>query len=108
MENEYKNLFENILSSLRKIEGIDIEKAVNIACILVQEYGKDRRVAVIQQSKSIQKNGNSNDETVQSNDRNEKATFNQLKYMKQLGIKIHPGITKIEASKLIDMAKENL
>lgn len=69
----------------------EINQRVNdekIALSLLQEAAKDRRTEEIREERD-NKNG-------------EQATPKQLQYLKSLGIKAQPGLTKKEASMLID------
>ena len=59
-----------------------------LARTLMQEIAKDRRMEQIREEREM-KNG-------------EPATTKQLQFMKKLGIEIPPGVTKKQASTLID------
>ena len=73
---------------MKQITGLKDKEAVAIA--VMQEVGKDRRM---QEMKAERRNNN-----------NEPATAKQIGYLKKLGMNQGTGITKIEASKLIDKA----
>jgi len=80
---EYIELFESIQQKLP--EAKDKE---GIALAIMQELAKDRRM------EEIKANGNGT----------KSATPKQMAYLKKLGIKPVEGMTKQEASKLIDEA----
>ena len=92
MISEYKQLFEGMLKEVLGIEGIDSDKAVNVASILVQEYGKNKRTEILREARS---NGHSD----QVND--QKVTEKQLKFLKQLKVEVPEGTTKRQASEMI-------
>ncbi|MFA5033807.1 MAG: hypothetical protein WC614_12420 [bacterium] len=81
---EYIELFESIQQKLP--EAKDKE---TIALAIMQELAKDRRM------EEIKANGGNGDKP---------ATPKQIAYMKKLGITPDEGMTKQEASKLIDEA----
>ena len=66
-----------------------------IAMTMMQEISKDRRMDEMREEREI-KNG-------------EPVTTKQLKFMKKLGIEAQPGLTKKQASMLIDeeLGKDN-
>lgn len=68
-----------------------------VAVALVIEAAKDRRTDEINKSGGGRSNGN-------GHGKSEPATPNQLGFLKKLGIAASPGLSKAEASKLIDEA----
>ena len=92
MISEYKQLFEDMLKEVLSIEGIDSDKAVNVASILVQEYGKNKRTEILREARS---NGHSESSA------NSEATEKQLKFLKQLNVEVPEGTTKRQASEMI-------
>ena len=93
---EIKADFEQILTEVIKINGISIESATQVATVILQESGKDRR-SEIYQSKF---NGNNNSF--------QPATDRQKIAMENLEIKFNKNISKAEASKLIEEAVQKL
>ena len=84
---------QNIQAKLDKYLGLfeELKQKTNderTALTLLQEVSKDRRMEEMREEREA-KNG-------------ETATTKQMNYMKKLGIDIPPGITKKEASRLID------
>lgn len=79
---EYIELFESIQQKLPETKDKE-----TIALAIMQELAKDRRM------EEIKANGNGS-----------KPTPKQIAYLKRLGVKTSEGITKQEASKLIDEA----
>ncbi|MCH8823242.1 MAG: hypothetical protein IH984_07000 [Planctomycetes bacterium] len=65
-----------------------------LASLIVQQIGKDLRTAQIQGASG--KSSNSNGDVL--------ATPKQLAYLKQLGVTVEEGISKKQASELIDEA----
>jgi hypothetical protein len=80
----YIGSFKNILAKLYNVENREV-----VAMTILQEISKDRRMEEIK---------------AERNNNNEPATSKQLGYLKKLGVEPEPGITKQEASKLIDEA----
>jgi len=70
----------------------------DVAIFLLGQVAKDRR------TDEINKNGGNNKGNGYSNG-NVLATPSQVSYLKRLGIAVKDGMTKAEASKLIDEAK---
>jgi len=67
-----------------------------VAVVILDQLGKDRRVAAMEKRNGFGSNSSSD----------ESATEKQLQYMEKLGLDVQPGISKREASALIDQAKE--
>lgn len=80
----YLELFEHI-----KSKGIG-DDAVAVA--VIQEVAKDRRMECVRNDKQAAANGNGS----------EPATEKQREYLADLGVKVKPGLTKQEASAMLD------
>ena len=78
--DSYINLYEEIKSKVQDEQ---------LAATILKEIAKDKRMMEI----AAKNNGNNN-----------KATDKQIGYLKRLGVKIEPGLTKQRASELIDEA----
>jgi hypothetical protein len=89
--------FKQILGDVKSIEGMNPEKAVDVALTLVQESGKDKRTEIM--------NGNRNGNG--SNGGDKPITEKQKKFMQDLGITVTPNMTSREASRLIDQSRNN-
>ncbi|MBI5872316.1 hypothetical protein HZB88_04505 [archaeon] len=98
---EIKTDFEQVLSDLSKISGMTPESSIQVATIILQESGKDRR-AEIYNSKNNGFNRNYN-----SNNNDKPITEKQKKFMQDLGITVTPNMTSREASRLIDQSRSN-
>jgi len=86
MNPNIQGKLEKYLELFQEIRGkVDDERT---ALTLLQEVSKDRRMEQIREEREM-KNG-------------EPATTRQLQFMKKLGIEIPPGVTKKQASMLID------
>ena len=86
MNPNIQGKLEKYLELFQEIRGkVDDERT---ALTLLQEVSKDRRMEQIKEEREM-KNG-------------EPATTRQLQFMKKLGIEIPPGVTKKQASMLID------
>jgi hypothetical protein len=97
---EIENEFKQTLEEVTKINGITTESAVQVATIILQESGKDRRAELYRQAKM-----NKNNLYRNSNNSNQPATDKQKGYMKNLGIDFNDNITISEASEMIEQAK---
>ncbi len=76
----YKQLFEAVTASLPE----------NVVGVVLEQIGKDTRLAAMRQTERNNSNG-------------EQATEKQLNFLKFLGVKDIPaGLSKTEASRLID------
>ncbi|MGC9454936.1 MAG: hypothetical protein ACP5HU_08720 [Phycisphaerae bacterium] len=80
----YLELFEHI-----KSKGIG-DDAVAVA--IIQEVAKDRRMEYVRNDRQSAANGNGS----------EPATEKQREYLSDLGVKVKPGLTKQEASAMLD------
>jgi hypothetical protein len=96
---EIKSDFEEVLSDLSKIDGMTPESTVQVATVILQESGKDRR-AEIYNSKNNGFNRNYN-----SNGNDKPITEKQKKFMQDLGITVTPNMTSRQASELIEQHK---
>ena len=86
MNPNIQGKLEKYLELFQEIRGkVDDERT---ALTLLQEVSKDRRMEQIREEREM-KNG-------------EPATTRQLQFMKKLGIEIPPGITKKQASLMLD------
>jgi len=79
----YAALYDKIMAKVRD---------ERVARTILSETAKDQRMQVIRDEREAQ-NG-------------QPATTRQLEYLKTLGVKVKPGLTKKEASGLIDEALE--
>ena len=86
MNTNIENKLEGYFELFEEIKGR--VKDDILARAILCEVSKDRRMEQIREEREI-KNG-------------EQATARQLQFMKKLGIEIQPGITKQQASSLID------
>jgi hypothetical protein len=77
----------NLYGEIRKKTGDD-----RVAQAILAEVAKDRRMQEMREEREA-RNG-------------ELATAKQLQYLENLGVKVKPGLTKKEASALIDEAVE--
>lgn len=80
--------FHSAFAEVSTIPGLTVSDTIQIAIAVLSEYGKDRRAEMLQNNRS-----------------NQKPTEKQLRYLKSLGVSIPDGISKQEASKLIEQAK---
>ena len=90
---EVKKMDQNMQAKLDKYMDLfeELKQKTNderTALTLLQEVSKDRRMEEIREEREVKNS--------------EPATTKQLKFMKKLGIDVPPGITKREASMLID------
>ena len=84
--NKYTNLYD-------ELQGEGYSEEVIMA--MLQEVGKDGRVERMQSANGLGRtNGVSNGDVP--------ATEKQLGYLKKLGVEVTPGLTKKQASELID------
>lgn len=90
---EIKSDFHSAFAEVSTIPGLTVTDTIQIAIAVLGEYGKDRRTEMLQA-----RNGNSNGS-------NQKPTEKQISYLKRLGIEVPEGISRIDASRLIDEAK---
>jgi len=72
----------------------------NAAIAIFQVYQKDKR------SNRINGNGNGHAKPFSNGNGDDKATPSQLAYLKHLGVEVKSGLSKAEASKLIDQTLE--
>ena len=106
---QIKEEFESILADVMKINGLPIEQATDVAKAILTESGKDRRTAMMNQSRQ---NGNGISNANGSNGNgngNQPATEKQKEALKKWRVSFSDGISKDEASKLLDeaIAKKN-
>ncbi len=99
---EIQQQFEEILTELRDIEGLPAESVIQVAQVILQEVGKDRRAELIQENRSSNNWNNS----YSSN--NLEATDKQKNALTKFGIQFSEDITKADASELLDKAFEKL
>ena len=102
---QLKQEFERILSDVVKINGLPIEQATDVAKAILQESGKYKRTEMMNQSRqngSYAASGNGS-----SGNGEQPATEKQLKALKSFRVSVKEGITKSEASTLLEpfMAK---
>ena len=91
---QIKEEFKQILADVMK-DGVSPDEAHSSARIILQESGKDRRTILMNQSRQ---NGNA----VNGNGNDASATPRQLNALKKFGVSHEAGISKAEASKLLD------
>ena len=102
IREEFKQIFAGVMN-----DGVPSEQATEIAKAILQESGKDRRTAMMSQSRQNEnsyQNGNGfNGNGVQP------ATWKQKKTLQNMGIRYDGNISKSEASRLLDeaFAKKN-
>ena len=96
---QIKSEFEQILADVVKVQGLPIDSAVDVAKVILQESGKDRRTLLLNQ---FPKTGNGSGGA--SDNGNTPATDSQKDFMRKLKISFGEEISKAEASKLIDEA----
>lgn len=84
----YLNLFQALVRKIQNLSNFEQEKAVQIALAIMQELSKDRRVEEMKKEREKA--------------REEPATGRQLAYLKVLGANVKSGITKQEASEIIE------
>lgn len=91
---DIKSDFHTAFAEVSTIPGLTVTDTIQIAIAVLGEYGKDRRAEVMKEARL---NGYSNG--------NGQPTPKQIAYLKRLGIEMPEGLTKQQASKLIDEAK---
>ena len=94
-----KQQFEQILADVVKINGLSIEQATDVAKAILQEAGKYNRTEMLSHARQ---NGSYAASNGSSGNGNELATEKQLKALKSFGVSFSEGITKAEASKLLE------
>jgi hypothetical protein len=99
--DEIQNQFKNILYELKGIEGLTAESSIQVAQVILQESGKDRRAELLRDGKT----GNNKGSTDYSGDM--PATLKQKNALTRFGIKFRNDISKSEASELLDKAFGN-
>ena len=93
IREEFKQLLAGVVN-----DGVPAEQATEIARVILQESGKDRRTAMMNQSRQ---NGNA----VNGNGNGDKpATFKQKKALQSFGVRYDENISKARASQLLDEA----
>ena len=90
MKASMERRLENYLDLLSEIKGKVGDETTAVR--LLTELAKDERMEQIREER---------------NNKAEPATTRQLQFMRKLGIEIEPGITKTEASRLIDEERGN-
>ena len=96
---EIKEQFTQTLEEVTKINGITTESAVNVATLILQESGKDRRAELYNKHRFNNNGFNRNS--------NQPATEPQKYTLKKHGIEFSDDITKAEASALLDKVMPN-
>ena len=86
----YIYLFKALTRKIQFSTNLEQDKAIQVALTLIQEISKDRRAEEMKAEWEKAKE--------------EPSTARQLAYAKILGIKVDNGLTKREASKLIEQA----
>ena len=104
---EIKNQFKQILHELQDIDGLPADSVVQVAQVILQEFGKDRRAELISNEKSSNNGNYYNNFSSEANE-NEPATDKQKKALRTFFIDFEEDITKAEASKLLDKKFEEL
>ena len=101
--HEIHQQFEKILGELRNIQGLPEESAVQVAQVILQEAGKDRRGELANNAKSSSNGYYSSSQSCE-NGSNHSATDKQKNALTKFGIEYSEDITKAEASGLLDEA----
>lgn len=96
---EIKEQFKQALEEVIKINGITTESAVNVATIILQESGKDRRAELYNKHRFNNNGFNRNS--------NQPATDKQKDALRKWRVEFSDDITKAEASALLDYAIEH-
>ena len=99
---QIKEEFEGILADVMKIDSLPIEQATDVAKAILTESGKDRRTAMMSQSRQ-NGNGYHNGNGFNGNGV-QPATWKQKKTLQNMGIRYDGNISKSEASRLLDEA----
>ena len=99
--------FEQILIELKEIEDLTDDSIVQVAQVILQESGKDRRAELINVTKSSN-NGYYSSNLNNANSVDQPATEKQKKALSNFKIPYSEDITKIEASVLLDEAFKKL
>lgn len=86
---EYIAEFDDIMEKLN----CDADKKVDVAIAIMGELAKDRRMQEIREERK------------RNNEKS--ATQKQIAFLENLGVEVKEGLTKKEASKLIDEALNN-
>ena len=95
--------FKQILSEVKNID-IPSESAVQVATVILQESGKDRRGEA---ANAARMNGNGNGFNRNYSKSNQPATDKQKDALKKWHVEFSDDITKAEASALLDYAIEH-
>lgn len=98
---EIHEQFNQILDELKERNDLPIESIVQVAQVILQESGKDRRTELLRETKSNNNEGSSDNST------DKPATIRQKNALMRFGIKFRNDITKSEASELLDKAFGN-
>jgi hypothetical protein len=72
-------------------EAFDRVENVDVACEIIMQVGKDRRMKIAQEERQQHKQ-----------ERIDEATEKQIALLRRMGVKIPEKLSKVEASKLID------
>ena len=100
IREEFKEILAGVVN-----DGVPAEQATEIAKAILQESGKDRRTAMMNQSRQ---NGNFGNGYHNGNGSNgngfQPATWKQKKTLQNMGIRYDGNISKAEASRLLDEA----
>jgi len=102
IREEFKQIFAGVVG-----DGVPSEQATEIAKVILQESGKDRRTAMMSQSRQ---NGNGyHNGNGSTGNGVQLATWKQKKTLQNMGIRYDNNISKAEASRLLDeaFAKQN-
>jgi len=95
IREEFKQLLAGVVN-----DGVPIEQATEIARVILQESGKDRRTAMMNQSRQ---NGNAVNGNGYGNG-DKPATYKQKKALQSFGVRYADNISKAGASQLLDEA----
>ena len=104
IRDEFKEIFAGVV---KDNDGVPTEIAADIAKAILTESGKDRRTAMMNQSRQNGNAVNGNGNGYRNGD--QPATWKQKKTLQNLGVRYEAGITKSQASQLLDeaFAKQN-
>jgi len=104
---EINEEFNQILKELKKKDDLPIESIVQVAQVILQESGKDRRTELLREARLSNNEFNSSSQNSKANDV-KPATYRQKNALNRFGIEYSDDITKSEAYELLEKAFEQL
>ena len=102
---EIKEQFEQILRDLNTIEDFRPESAIQVAQVILQESGKDRRTELLRDARVSNNGFNSSQNKANGA---QPATERQKNALMRFGIDFSDDITKSEAYEILEKAFEKL